>query len=83
MCATNLGGYRPHLRQNGHILEVILYQAQERAKITENILIAAVKNRTHSARYVRVEWLFKQVYHLNIQTIECLVLRTGCCGLCN
>lgn len=46
--------YRPHLWQNGPILEVILHQSQGKVKITENILIAAVKNVTHSARYVRV-----------------------------
>jgi nucleoside phosphorylase len=46
--------YRPHIWQNGPILEVILHQAQEKAQITDNILIAAVKNPKHSARYVRV-----------------------------
>lgn len=46
--------YRPYLWQNGPVLEVILHQAQEKAKITENILIAAVKNPEHSARYLRV-----------------------------
>jgi hypothetical protein len=46
--------YRPHLWQNGPILEVILHQAQEKAQITENILISAVKNPRHSARYLRV-----------------------------
>ncbi|BCS29713.1 uncharacterized protein APUU_80016S [Aspergillus puulaauensis] len=46
--------YRPYLWQNGPILEVMLHQAQEKAKITENILIAAVKNPTHSVRYLRV-----------------------------
>lgn len=46
--------YRPYLWQSGPILEVILHQAREKATITENILIAAVKNRTHSARYLRI-----------------------------
>lgn len=46
--------YRPHIWQNGPILEVILHQVQEKAKITESILTAAVKNPTHSARYLRV-----------------------------
>lgn len=61
--------YRPHIWQNGPILEVILHQAQDKARITQSILIAAVKNPEHSARYIRVLLQHPTREALNLQEV--------------
>lgn len=64
--------YRPHLWQNGPILEVMLHRAQEKVKVTENILIAASKNPMHSARYLRVLLQHPTRGALNLQKVAAI-----------